>query len=192
MTAFRPLRSFHLERHGLSPCQYCGATNLTATGGTLTNGVSYDISSGALVLTGPVDGSEIGLTETITDGVVTATLPTGGITGGNQTAYGTINVAPNSPTNVTLAGAGLADVGLTADTLNGASGELDIFTVLTRTEEAIRAGNFDDINGPGGSLQAQIDNLEIAANQDRGQRSSLGCQSAARRFSDFPPGRCAN
>lgn len=154
-----------------------GATNLTATGGTLANGVRYDISSGSLVLTGPTDGSEIELNETITDGVITATIPSGGITGGDQTVYGTINIAPNSSTDVNLAGAGLADVGLTADTLNGASGKIDIFTVLTRAEEAIRAGNFDDINGPGGSLQAQIDNLEIAADQNRTQRSTLGARA---------------
>ncbi len=154
-----------------------GATNLTATGGTLANGVRYDISSGALVLTGPADGSEIDLNEAITDGVATATLPSGGITGSNQTAYGTINIAPGSSTEVTLGGAGLTEVGLTADTLNGASGRIDLFTVLMRTEEAIRAGNFDDITGPGGALQAQIDNLEIAANQNRSQRSTLGARA---------------
>lgn len=154
-----------------------GATNLTKTSGTLANGVSYDISSGALVLTGPADGSEIELDETITDGNITATLPAGGITGGDQTVYGTINVAPNSSTSVTLAGSGLADVGLSADTLNGASGRIDIFTVLMRTEEALRAGNIDDVNGAGGSLQAQITNLETAANQNRTQRSTLGVRA---------------
>lgn len=154
-----------------------GATNLTPTSGTLSNGVSYDISSGSLVLTGPANGSEIELNETITDGVVTAALPTGGISGGDQTAYGTINVAPNSSTGVTLAGTGLADVGLTADTLNGASGRIDLFTILTRTEEAIRAGNFSDVNGPGGSLAVQLENLEIGANQNRTLRSSLGARA---------------
>jgi flagellar hook-associated protein 3 FlgL len=154
-----------------------GASNLTSTSGTLSNGVNYDISSGSLVLTGPTDGSEIELSETITDGVVTGTVPTGGITGGNQTSYGTINIAPNSPTDVTLSGAGLASVGLTANTLNGASGRIDLFTVLTRTEEAIRAGNVDNTSGPGGSIQAQIGNLEIAANQNRGLRSSLGAKA---------------
>jgi flagellar hook-associated protein 3 FlgL len=168
---------FSLSGMAAALANTAGATNLTATSGTLANGVSYDISSGSLILTGSADGSEIELNETITDGVITATLPSGGITGGDQTVYGTINIAPNSTTDVTLAGAGLADVGLTADTLNGASGRLDLFTVLTHTEEAIRAGNFNDVNGPGGSLQAQIDNLEIAANQNRGQRSSLGARA---------------
>ncbi len=168
--------AFSLSGMASALANTAGATNLSPTGGTLANGVSYDISGGTLVLTGPANGSEIELTETITDGVVTVP-PTGGITGGTQTVYGTINIAPNFPTDVTLAGTGLAGVGLTADTLNGASGRIDLFTVLTRAEEAIRAGNFDNIAGPGGSLQAQIDNLEIAANQNRSQRSTLGARA---------------
>ena len=154
-----------------------GATNLTSTSGTLANGVSYDISSGSLVLTGPDDGSEIELNETITDGVVTATVPSGGITGGDQTVYGTISIAPNSSTDVAIAGAGLTSVGLTANTLNGASGRVDLFTVLTRLEEAVRAGNFDDVTGAGGSIQSQITNLEIAADQNRRERSALGARA---------------
>ncbi len=157
-----------------------GATNLTQTSGTLANGVAYDISSGALILTGPTNGSEIILNETINDtNPFTIPPPSGGVAGGDQTVFGTITIAPNSPTSVTLTGTGtgLADVGLTADTLNGASGRIDLFTVLMRTEEAIRAGNFDDINGAGGSLQAQIANLDIAADQNRTQRSSLGSRA---------------
>ncbi|MGB3212412.1 MAG: flagellar hook-associated protein FlgL [Desulforhopalus sp.] len=154
-----------------------GATNLTQTSGTLSNGVSYDISSGTLVLTGPADGSEIELNETVSDGVITATVPTGVIPGGSQTHYGTINIATNSTINVDIAGTGLASVGLTADTLNGASGRIDLFTVLTRTEEAIRAGNVSDVTGPGGSIQSQIENLDIAADQNRSQRSQLGARA---------------
>jgi len=155
------------------------AKNLTPTSGTLENGVSYDISSGALVLTGPADGSDIDLAEIITDvpPVTAPALPATVITGGNQSVFGTINIAPNSTTAVDLAGPGLAAAGLTADTLNGASGRIDLFTVLMRTEEAIRAGNFSDINGAGGSLLVQLDNLEIAANQNRGLRSSLGARA---------------
>jgi flagellar hook-associated protein 3 FlgL len=150
-------------------------TNLTATSGTLANGVSYDISGGSLVLTGPADGSEIILSESITDlGGVGAV---GGISGGDQTVYGTFTIAPNSPTDVKIEGASPGDVGLTADTLNGSSGRLDLFTILTRAEEAIRAGNVDDINGAGGSIQTQIENLEIAANQNRNQRSTLGARA---------------
>lgn len=54
---------------------------------------------------------------------------------------------------------------------------VDIFSVLTRAEEAIRAGNFDDPLGPGGSIQAQVDNLETAANQNRSIRSRLGARA---------------
>jgi flagellar hook-associated protein 3 FlgL len=147
------------------------ATNLTPTSGTLSNGVNYDISSGSLVLTGPADGSEIELSETITDGVITGTVPTGGISGGdNQTIYGTINIATNSTTNVDIAGTGLTSVGLTADTLDGASGRIDLFTVLTQTEEAIRAGNVS-------SITSQLENLDIAADQNRTQRSQLGARA---------------
>lgn len=64
-----------------------------------------------------------------------------------------------------------------ANPYQGTSGKIDFFTVLTRTEEAIRAGNFDDITGPGGSVQAQIGNLEIAADQNRTQRSTLGVRA---------------
>ncbi len=55
---------------------------------------------------------------------------------------------------------------------------IDIFSVLKRTEEAIRAGNFDDPLGAGGGIQAQIDNLETAANQNRRVRSRLGARAA--------------
>lgn len=154
-----------------------GATNVTATSGTLTNGVRYDISSGSLVLTGPADGSEIELSENIgSDGSVPA--PSGGISGGSpQTVYGTVNIATNTRDDVVLSGTGLADVGLTADTLSGHSGRIDIFSILERTEEAIRAGNFDNPAGTGGGIQAQVDNLETAANQNRLIRSRLGARA---------------
>jgi len=155
-----------------------GATNLTTTSGTLANGVSYDISSGTLVLTGPSDGSEIDLTESIVDGIVTGTVPSGGITGGSQTVYGTFNITANSPLDVDLVGRnGLAGVGLSINTLDGASDRIDLFSVLTRTEEAIRAGNVSDVTGPGGSIQSQIENLEIAADQNRSLRSQLGARA---------------
>jgi len=168
--------SFDFTLNGMASAlaNTAGATHLSQTSGTLANGVNYDISSGSLILTGPADGSEIELSQTTIDTVVTGTLPSGGITGGNQAAYGTVNIAPNSTDDVNISGTGLANVGLTTDTLNGASGRIDLFTVLTRVEEAIRAGNVDNINGAGGSIQAQIENLETAANQNRGMRSSLG------------------
>lgn len=169
---------FTLDGLGSALANTAGATNLTTTSGTLSNGISYDISSGTLVLTGTSDGSEIELNEAVSDGVVTATLPSGGIAGGNQTVYGTITLATNSPTDITISGAGLADLGLNAETLDGASGRVDLFTLLTRTEEAIRAGNVDDPNGPGGSIQAQLENLEIGANQNRSLRSKLGTKAS--------------
>lgn len=153
-----------------------GATNTTATSGTLANGVSYDISSGSLVLTGPADGSEIELAAILTDGP-TAPAISGGITGGNnQTIYGTFSLTTNSAANVSLSGTGLASVGLGTDTLNGARG-IDLFTVLTQTEEAIRAGNVNNTAGPGGSIQSQLANLETAANQNRSLRSNLGARA---------------
>ena len=54
------------------------------------------------------------------------------------------------------------------------AGRVDIFSILTRVEEAIRAGNVNDVNGPGGGINAQIDNLETSANQERRLRSQLG------------------
>ena len=53
-------------------------------------------------------------------------------------------------------------------------GRIDIFSVLTRTEEALRAGNIDDPAGAGGGLQQQMTNLDTAADQSRRLRSQLG------------------
>lgn len=57
------------------------------------------------------------------------------------------------------------------------AGKIDIFTVLTQVEEAIRAGNVDDPLGPGGGIQQNIENLEIAADQNRRLRSRLGVRA---------------
>ncbi len=55
------------------------------------------------------------------------------------------------------------------------AGRVDIFTVLTQTEEALRSNNIDNVPPePNGGLQAQLDNLEIAADQNRRLRSRLG------------------
>lgn len=54
------------------------------------------------------------------------------------------------------------------------AGRIDIMSVLTRVEEALRAGNIDDPLGAGGGLQQQMDNLDIAADQNRRLRSQLG------------------
>ena len=58
------------------------------------------------------------------------------------------------------------------------AGNVDIFSALTRIEEAIRANNVDDPAGPGGGIQANIENLETAANQERRIRASLGNRTA--------------
>jgi len=65
----------------------------------------------------------------------------------------------------------------TAATGQPESNRVDLFSVLTRTEEAIRAGNFDDPTGPGGGIQSQVENLETAANQNRRIRSRLGAKA---------------
>ncbi len=54
------------------------------------------------------------------------------------------------------------------------AGRIDLFSVLTRTEEALRAGNIDDPAGPGGGLEAKLTDQELAANQSRRLRSQLG------------------
>ncbi len=53
-------------------------------------------------------------------------------------------------------------------------GRIDIFSVLTRTEEALLAGNVDDLLGAGGGLENNLADLETAANQNRRLRSQLG------------------
>jgi len=50
----------------------------------------------------------------------------------------------------------------------------DIFSILERTEEALRAGNINDPAGAGGGLQAKLDELDVSANQNRRLRSQLG------------------
>jgi flagellar hook-associated protein 3 FlgL len=53
-------------------------------------------------------------------------------------------------------------------------GRMDLFSIMKRTEEALRANNIDNPAGPGGGLQAQMDNLETTADQNRRLRSRLG------------------
>lgn len=159
-----------------------GATNITPTSGTLANGVNYDISSGALVFTGADGGYDLELSESIIDFAATVPGPVGLLPPGGQTVFGTLNIATNSTTDVDMAGSpdtstALASLGLTATNLRGAT-NIDLFTVLTRTEEAIRAGNVSDVNGVGGSIQSQLENLEIAADQNRTLRSQLGARAS--------------
>lgn len=55
---------------------------------------------------------------------------------------------------------------------------VDIFSVLTRTEEALRGGNISDPLGAGGGLESKLDELESAADQNRRLRSQLGNRAA--------------
>lgn len=54
------------------------------------------------------------------------------------------------------------------------AGRTDLFSALTRMEEAIRTGNIDDAAGPGGGMEQNLTILETAADQNRRLRSQLG------------------
>ncbi|WP_163339275.1 flagellar hook-associated protein FlgL [Desulfopila sp. IMCC35008] len=56
-------------------------------------------------------------------------------------------------------------------------GAVDLFSVLQRTEEAIRAGNIDDPLLAGGGIQDNIEKLEMAADQERRLRSRMGVRA---------------
>ncbi|MDR3089253.1 MAG: flagellar hook-associated protein FlgL [Desulfobulbaceae bacterium] len=68
--------------------------------------------------------------------------------------------------------------GATAASGQPEANHVDIFSVMTRLEEAVRAGNFTDETGPGGGVQKQTANLEVAANQERRLRSQMGVRAA--------------
>lgn len=53
-------------------------------------------------------------------------------------------------------------------------GRTDLFSALTRMEEAIRAGNVSDSAGVGGGMEQNLTVLETAADQNRRLRSQLG------------------
>ena len=55
---------------------------------------------------------------------------------------------------------------------------IDMFSVLQRIEESLRAGNLSDPLGPGGGLESSLDDIDIAANQNRRLRSELGNRAA--------------
>lgn len=54
------------------------------------------------------------------------------------------------------------------------TGRTDLFSALTRMEDAIRAGNINDPAGVGGGIEQNIDIIEVAADQNRRLRSQLG------------------
>ena len=58
------------------------------------------------------------------------------------------------------------------------AGQVDIFSVMTRLEEAVRAGNFTDAGGPGGGVQQQLSNLNGAASQEQRLRGQMGGRAA--------------
>ncbi|MGW8193924.1 MAG: flagellar hook-associated protein FlgL [Desulforhopalus sp.] len=103
--------------------------------------------------------------------------------GGHQPAQ--LEIAPGEYIEVNLTGnelflgipKSIAENGY-PDPINVPASNIDIFTVLTRLEEAIRAGNFSDENSAGGSIKAQLANLEIAADQNRVLRSKLATRGA--------------
>ncbi len=53
-------------------------------------------------------------------------------------------------------------------------GRTDLFSALTRMEDAIRAGNVSDPAGVGGGMEQNLTVLETAADQNRRLRSQLG------------------
>ena len=53
-------------------------------------------------------------------------------------------------------------------------GRTDLFSALTRMEDAIRAGNVSDPAGAGGGIEQNLTILETAADQNRRLRSQLG------------------
>lgn len=91
-----------------------------------------------------------------------------------------LEITPGEVISTTLTGSelffGIAN-GSGATSPDGVN-SIDLFSVLTRLEEAVRAGNIDDPLQAGGSVQAQLENLEIAANQNRRLRSGLGARAA--------------
>ena len=62
----------------------------------------------------------------------------------------------------------------TAADLQPEDGRIDIFSVLVRTQEALRAGNIDDLAAEGGGLQQNLTDIETSADQNRRLRSQLG------------------
>ena len=95
-----------------------------------------------------------------------------------------LEITPGEKIEVTLTGnelfMGVANANYSAPPAANQpeSGQVDIFSVMTRLEDAIRANNVDDPTGPGGGIQANLGNIEIAANQERRLRAKLGTKTA--------------
>ncbi|CAG37419.1 flagellar hook-associated protein FlgL [Desulfotalea psychrophila] len=138
----------------------------TATSGTLSNGVSYDTSSGKLVLTGTENGADLDLSTSLNGAPATT-----------KSHYGRVDIATDSNKKVAISGEGLNGAGLKETELKG-SVTTDIFGVLTRLEESLRAGNIDDPDGPGGGVQENLGKIDLAAEQNRRKRSQLGVKAS--------------
>lgn len=161
----------------------------TSAGGSLSDGDAWfnDVNGTRIEIFGSAqsddlsfraaDGADITVTEATTPGTG---FTSASYNNSSTTAYGSIDIGTNSADTVTLAGSGLASVGLTAATLDPAdqyppdSGRLDLFSALTRMQESLYAGNIDDPDGPGGGVSQNIEDLEIGADQERRIRSRLG------------------
>ncbi len=165
-------------------------SDASLAGGSIADGDAWftDANGNVINISGSATDGDLsfsndeGANITVTESVANASqgFTSASYANSSETTYGQIEIGTNTTDDVTISGAGLAAAGLTADTLDGATayapddGYLDIFSVLVRTEEALRAGNIDDEDGAGGGVSAQIDNLETAAEQSRRQRSQLG------------------
>ena len=166
-----------------------GVADPTLAGGSIANGDAWftDSRGNTINISGSAQSGDLSFSSStgadldITHTLATPTEGFANITANvTQTTYGTLDVRTNTIEDVTLAGPGLANLGLTAATLDMAtafppdSDRMDMFSALTRLEEAIRAGNVEDLDGAGGSISQGIDNLENIANQERRIRSRLG------------------
>ncbi len=165
------------------------ANDPTSAGGSIADGDAwfYDANGTKIEIIGSAqagdlsfraaDGADITVTESTTAGTG---FTSAAYNNSTTTTYGTIDIGTNSTDSVVLAGTGLASVGLTAATLDAAdqyppdTGRLDLFSALTRMEEALRAGNINDPDGPGGGVSQNLEDIDLGADQERRLRSRLG------------------
>jgi len=92
-----------------------------------------------------------------------------------------LEITPGEYTQTNITGnelfLGISQTSWDSATYTRGSGQIDIFHVLSQTEDAIRAGNVDDPTGPGGGMQANLTDLETSADQERILRSRLGSRA---------------
>lgn len=164
----------------------------TSAGGSITDGDAWFTDSNGTVIeingsaqTGDLtfssaDGANLIVTESTSaagEGFTTASYHNT-----TDTTFGTIDIGTNAPYDVDISGAGLTSVGLQAGptTLDAATAyspdedRMDMFSALTRLEEALRGSNEDDPDGAGGGISQALENLELVGDQERRLRSRLG------------------